>query len=74
MPKHISPHFRLKGKPMTAKEQKAIRADERKKVVEEVWKMLGDFRKYTPHNIVADAGSVRGRLIEIAGQDCNLEI
>ena len=46
----------------------------RRKVVEEVWKMLGDFRKYSPYNIGADAAAVRSRLIEIGGEDCKLEI
>ena len=55
-------------------EAKEIRANERKKVVDEVWEMLGDFRKYSPHNIGADADIVKAKLEEIGGEDCRLEL
>ena len=59
---------------MNLKKDKDIRADERKKVVEEVWEMLKDFRKYTPHTIGADTDIIRAKLRDIAGCECELEI
>lgn len=54
--------------------EKDIRIDERKKVIEEVWEMLRDFRKYDPHNILMDADIAKGRLKDIGGEGCNLEM
>lgn len=44
----------------------------KEETIEQVWKMLGDFRKYDPHNILADTNVLRGRLEEIAGEDFQL--
>ena len=54
--------------------EKEIREDERIKVIEEVWEMLRDFRKYTPHSIGADADIIKGKLVEMGGEEKKLTI